>query len=277
MLIRIILSLLLVVGFTGAASATSCTALSQSYFVRCDASGCHEVFSVIEVPAFRTCSRRPVVEEVDKQVGEFIGKIVMGIHTHEARGLYEVRLPVHYWGTPNPNKFERLMEQLEEALPSNASGDRCKVRELSSTEIAGQLKKTDLRDILVQVTKDATVQSADAKRTVFEALAFKEKIQSVLFGGAFWGSSLFALFALVHSVHVYFLRIYRPSPGRSRVTLLVPVGTQLGIGSIGVAAAIVMLDFWPGSFLVPAVALILLCEGWTLLRVSRRAGHTDYE
>lgn len=167
------------------------------------------------------------------------------------------------------------MEQLEEALPYDASGDKCKVRELSATEIAGQLKKTDLHGILVQVTKDATVQGADAKRTAFEALAFREKIQSVLFGGAFWGSSLFALFALVHSVHVYFLRIYRPSPGTSRVALLVPVGTQLGIGSIGVAAAIAMHDFWPGSILVPAVALILLCEGWTLFRVSRRrAGRT---
>lgn len=267
---RILFSLILVLGLTGTASATSCMPFTQRYFVLCNTSGCHAAFSVNQVSGFQMCDRRPVVEVVDRQVGEFISKIVTEMRSPGANGLYQLTMSAPYWSEAGQSKYERLMEQLQQAIPRDESGARCKVGELSAAEIAVQLKKSETDGILVHVSKDETSQGVDARRQAFEADEFQGKLKSVLFGVTYWGSAVVALLALVQSVYLYFQRTYRPSQGKRWVALLVPVAIQLAVGGIGIGVAMSMHDLWPGSLLVPAVVLVLLCEGWTSFRVARK-------
>lgn len=211
-----------------------------------------------------------MVETVDQQVGELIGKIVTEMRAPEANGLYQLTMSAPYWSEAGQSKYERLMEQLQQALPSNESGARCKVHELSAAEIGAELKKSETVGLLMHVSKDATAQAVDARRQAFEAEEFQGKLESTLYGIAYWGSSVVVLLALVQSVYLYFQRTYRPGAGKRWVALLVPVAVQLAVGGIGLGVAMSRHDFWPGSFLVPAVVLVLLCEGWTSFRVWRK-------
>jgi len=269
MFIRIILSLLLLLGVAGTASATSCSPFTQRYFILCDTSGCRAAFSVNEVSGFEACDRRPEVEAMDPQVGDFVSKIVTEMRAPDANGLYQLTMSAPYWHEPGQTKYERLMVQLEHTVPRDESGARCKVNVLSAAEIAEKLKKSESDGVLVHVSKDATVQDVDARRRAFETQELLEKMQSILLSMTYWASSVLVLLALVQSVFLYFQRTYRPVPGKRWVALMLPVAIQLAVGGIGVGVAMSMHNFWPGSFLVPAVVLVLLCEGWTSFRVSR--------
>lgn len=269
MFMRIILALMLLLGATSTASATSCTPFTQRYFILCDTGGCRAAFSVNQVSGFEACDRRPVVEVMDRQVGEFVSNIVAAMRAPETNGLYQLTMSAPYWSERGQSKYDRLMAQLQQALPSNEGGACCKVRELPVAEIAARLKKAETAGILVHMSKDTTAQGVDARREAFEAEEFQESMQSILLSVTYWGSAVVVLLALVQSVYLFFQRTYRPGPGKRWVALLVPLAIQLAVGVVGVGVAMSMHNFWPGSLLVPAVVLVLLCEGWTSFRVLR--------
>lgn len=269
MMIRILLSLLLVVGVAGNATATSCMPNTHSYYARCDGNGCQGVYAVVEVDEPRVCGRRPVVEDIDPQVGDFVSKLVVEMQP-QAHGLYQLSLSHRYWHAQKSGKYERFLEALEDTLPLSSNGEACKARELTVAETAKQLAAAEHRGKLVKVTDDATVQGANTKRKALEKDAFREHLESILYSVVFWGGSLIALLVLTHSVHQFYDRLHKPvlEEGRS---LLLPLGLQLALGAIGVAAAVLApLDFWPELLLVPAVILVLLAEGWASWLVRRR-------
>jgi hypothetical protein len=269
--IKIVLAWYLVLGGIGEAAATSCTDYSQRYFILCDASGCKAAFSVREVPSFGACSRRQIVEEADAQVSAYLGKLATEIYPSDARGLYLLKLSSQYWGAPKPDKFDRLMDELQESLPLTSDSEQCKPREMSVAQIGSLLTKKDAKVSLLLATEAFTPQAVAAKRAVFEAEETYGLLQSILPAVLYWGSSMIALLALIHSVHLFFVRLH-DKHRKGSPALWIPVATQLAIAAVGVGAALLYpIGFWMGSLLVPAAVVILLCEGWARLRVGSTA------
>ena len=272
MLLKVVLACYLLLGGISDAAATSCMGYSQRYFILCDVNGCKAAFSVLEVPAFGACSRRPVVEEVDQQVSMYLGKLVTEVHASGARGLYLLKLSSRYWQAPNPNKFDRLMDELQESLPLTSEYEQCKPREMSISEVGGLLGKHDAKGTLELVTNQVSPQAIEAKRSAFETQEKYEYLKSILLSLTYWGSSILALLTFIHSVHLFFSRLYDKLRKGTSV-LVLPVATQLVILAIGVGAIVMYpIGFWPGSVLVPVAVVILLCEGWAKFRISDSSG-----
>jgi hypothetical protein len=270
MLIKIFLTIFLALGLVGPALATSCTPFKHDYFVRCDVKGCEAAFGVKEVSAFKACERRPVVERIDPRVGAYIIKLVVEMHTASARGQYRLSLVGERWRPPNPDPFEGFLEELEGTLPRDGNGDACKVQEMPTSEIASLLRKQDARNVLTQISKDDSAQGAAALRDALESEALSQHAWSIARQVGYWTSSVLVLFVLIHSMHVFFVRLYRPKPHDRKMAMLWPVGLQLGVLGVGVGVAVsTPNDLWPGTLLVPAAVLILLGEGWAKLLVAR--------
>jgi hypothetical protein len=268
---KIVLAWLLVLGGIGEAAATSCTAYTQRYFIVCDAGGCKAAFSVREIASFGACSRRQVVEDADPQVSAYLGKLATEIYPSDARGLFLLKLSSQYWGAPKPNKFDRLMDELQESLPLTSDFEQCKPRDMSVAQIGGLLTEKDAKVSLLLVTDAFSPRAVEAKRADFEAEEKHGLLQSILLSVLYWGSSIIALLALIHSVHLFFVRLY-DKHRKGSFALWIPVATQLAIAAVGVVAAMLSpSDFWMGSLLVPAAVVILLCEGWARFRIGSTA------
>lgn len=260
---RPILTLCLALGISSGVYATSCVPLESRYFVLCDGNSCKGSFSVHDVAASSTCSRRPVVGDLGPSAGTYLSKLVMAASEPNPRGLYMVKLPFRYWHDLKPNTDEGIIEIIDESLlrvDRTAQG----VRTMDMAEVAKLLSKRFNGQWITLVEVESSVQSVAKKRAAFETDALKEKVKSTLFWMASWLTALLALLALVHSVHMYFSRLYSGSSEKGRFALLTPLSIQFAIASIGVAVAFSMpfVDFWPGILLVPAVIPILLAEGW---------------
>lgn len=102
-----------------------------------------------------------------------------------------------------------------------------------------------------------------------EDVADGERWLSASLWMAYWGSASAAWIALIYSILLFFSRLH--SIGAKRPwSLLAPMAIQVAIGAAGIGSlAAASLDPWPGALLLPAVATVLLAEGWAGLRRSR--------
>jgi hypothetical protein len=270
MILRILLSLYLAFGFLGDALALSCRGYTHDYIVHCDGRHCRTPFSADQVAAFAACSRRPVVSSVDGYVDAFVSDIVLVVHGPKPRGLYQLTLTRPYWNDKNDTQHARLMAELEHSLPRDERGAACKPEGMSAAQVVALLNKPGSKAKVVQLTADGSERAIQAKREEFESAARMERIKNILLELGYWGSAVLVLLAFIHSVHLYFSRLYGARPRTGRVPLLGPVAIQLAIGVAGVAATFISpVGFWPGSLLVPAAVAVLMCEGWARLAVAR--------
>jgi hypothetical protein len=260
---QLILFLCIAMGIALDATATSCAPFKHRYFILCDGAGCRGAFSSIEISAFGACGRRPVVDSINREIGSFLGKIVMEARPANSSGLYMITLSSRFWGRANPNTPAGLSEVLDESLLRYDGRDKLDFASMPPSKIVELFNKHHGAHWLVHVTSDPTPQAVEAKRSDFEAEAIKEHAISIMLAIAYWLSFLVALLALIQSVHLYFLRLYDAGARKSSTALLTPVMIQLAILVVGIVPVFVAPSgLWPGTLLVPAAIVIMFAEGW---------------
>src|SRR5690349_11482443 len=83
---------------TSAADAMSCMPLKDVYVVSCQSGSCKPAFRVADVPSFGGCRRRPIVQDVDTQVGAFVAQMAQLSLPAERTGVFEIELRDTFWG-----------------------------------------------------------------------------------------------------------------------------------------------------------------------------------
>jgi hypothetical protein len=238
----------------------------------CDGKACEVAFSVKEVHGFEACSRRPVVLPVDARVNAFVSAMIIQLHTQAARGIYQLTLDTQFWDSGPADQLVSFQEELKNTIRYDHAGERCNAAEMSSTQVAALLNKPGSAPLLIQSAATASPSAVKSMRDDFESQSRSAYLSDLMFAAVRWGTSLAALVALVHAIHMFYARLYGAASGRRTVSLLWPMMIQLLIGGVGVAAAVFQsFDMWPGVFLVPAVMVILLSECWSWFRAHRLA------
>lgn len=249
-------------------AAMSCAPapFEERYVLSCANSTCQAAFHVTTTEGFATCSRRPVVENVDPQVAAYLASLVSASNANPPAGVYDLRFPGRYWWRHSSTTWEDFKENLDGALRYN-DGPHC-VGTAKPDEVVQLLNKQHPGWLLRR--PDATAASLGAERTALEQNATLQHVLAVLASIANWVTALFALLALVHSVHLYFSRLHAqigPPPLRR---LAWPLSVQILICLAALAGLPLSFNFiWPGVVLLPAVVVLLLAEGWARFRHKR--------
>ena len=226
----------------------------------CDAQRCTGEFRVEEIAAFDTCGRRPVVKSIDPQVADFLATLV-GSPTP---GVYTIKLPDRYWRAEvDDGGLVALLDRMKDRLVSYESRERVDLGSVGPAELRQLVEKHLDVEWLIKETEHQSVLEA---RRAWESEARRAHALDILLWIAYWASFVAALSWLVHSIHVFFSRLYHV-PAKSLAGFASPCLAQIVIGAVGVAAAIFMpFTFWPGTLLVPVVVVVLLAEGWARFR-----------
>lgn len=250
------------------AQATTCRPYDDRYFLSCDKGVCQAAFRVAEVEGFGTCSRRPAVEDVDPKVGAYLVSLLLASAGSGADGVYELRFPISIWWRRDSGRWEDFKTGLDGSLRYE-EGPHC-VGDLKPAEMSALLDKKHPGWLTHRA--DMAPGGLPALRRSLERDALMQHLLVVLAWVAYWSSSLLALLALVHSVQLYFSRLYADVEPPKLRRLAGPLGMQLGLALLGAAAlfAIPIYMFWAGSLLVPTIVVILLAEGWARFRSGRR-------
>lgn len=234
----------LFLGLVGDAAATSCSHLNNRFFFACDAEHCVGLFSVRDVPSTKYCERRGQVEAFDPRVTARAMQAVEAGRPVGSTGILELKMTMPYWRNDAANPRDWFEQNLGSAVT---------------------LVSTDASPVAIGALR-ASVESAE-RSAYWNAILFLIET---------WGSAAIVILALIHSVHVYFKALYSASAPWTWRPILLPVAVQLALlgGALSVFWQSVIGEFWFGLVLVPAVPLILACEGWALflkIRGERRA------
>lgn len=247
------------------AHATSCTPRDVRYVFSCDGQRCTGAFRVDEVAAFGSCSRRPLVQDIDPKLAEFLAPLVGPAKP----GVYTITLPDQYWrAEADDGSLEALLDRLNDRAVEHGDRGRVDWRALNPTELRQAVEKRYGSEWLSQDTAHGTAPQA---RHGWESAAWRAQALAVSQWAAYWASFAAALVWLVHSIHAFFFRLYR-APAQGLRRFAAPWTAQLVIGAVGVGAAVLMpFEIWPGTLLVPVVVVVLLAEGWACFRRRRVA------
>jgi hypothetical protein len=260
-------SLLLTVSKSAAMSCAP-SPYEERYFLSCANSACQAAFHVTTTEGFGHCSRRPVVEDVDPQVAAYLASLLAASGGTAPDGIYELRFPGRYWWRRSGTAWEDFKENLDSALRYEQRL-HC-VGPAKPDEVVQLMNKQHPGWLLRR--PDLTAASLRTEREALERDATLQHVLTVLAWFANWASALLALLALVHSVHLYFSRLYaQPGPPPLR-RLAAPLVIQGLICLAGVAGIPLALGFvWPAIVLLPAIVVLLLAEGWARFRRKRTA------
>lgn len=256
---QLLIAFLMLVGaIPTAASATSCAPITERYFVTCASAHCKTTFRVTQVDAFGMCGRRDRVEEPDSALSEFVVTLLDVAENPKVDGTYVLAFRFHHWRHAKEPTFDAFQRNvLYELSPSK---DREKnLKEIPATTVVEMLQRHIGPDWITRETSAVGDLHATAQR---DALSQAWRNAGLWF--AFWASFLALLVALVHSIHQFFRRVHSEgSKGLLRPLLIQLVVTVCA--SLGVAFPMVM-QFWPGLLLLPAIVVVWLAEGWSYYR-----------
>lgn len=242
------------------AHATSCGAIRDRYVFSCEAQRCVAGFRIGGTPAFGVCSRRPVVEDIDPHVAEFLAPLIDAPED----GIYTLGFWSSYWRhAPNDGSLTRLAAGIADGLLSSDERKRIDLLELAPGELRRRL---DEHYGPSWISRDTTYGSLVEARRAAQDDARRALAVDVASRAVYWVSFGAVLLWFIHSVHTFFRRLYEPvraAPRRLVPTLL----GQLVIGVLGVVPIFVdRWQFWPGTLLIPGVVVILPAEGWAWFR-----------
>lgn len=226
----------------------------------CRDGACEGAFRVSEISAFGSCGRRMDVVPADAAATRLLAPLLLRSEPH-ASGLFELRFRL-YW----PPIEQDLIAALTQDLGRRGFGmsDDGKPLDLASSpagDMTAMLTKAYGRDWIKQISMDASEAAVRIEKRKLEQAAAGERWLNLSRWAAFWGSFLFVLAIFLHSIHLFFLRLYH---GQS---LLAPLLMQAGIGAVCIGIPFfTRLELWPGLFLLPALVTILLAQAWAWLR-----------
>jgi hypothetical protein len=199
------------------------------------------------VPGLGPCSGLPEVEDIDPRVAAFLGPVIQQAYGMRASGLYMVSVP----------------ESAVDTCPACALSGWTVQQAVTALNGANQGKA------FVQLATTPTAETVRSRRSELESAARKAYLIDMSMRVAYWLSSLVALVVLVYSAGLYFSRFYQPMGHAGGRGLWTPLLLQLGVAlSVPLAFMVFPLMFWPGAFLLPAVGVITLAQGWVYLRAK---------
>lgn len=259
-------ALLLGLGTSGTASASSCRPYSERYFMLCREGACEGAFRVSEVPAFGSCGRRTDVATVDVATTRFLAPVLEHARP-QGNGLFELGLPLHRPRAEQPLVAALTHELALRQLTKSENGKIIDVASASPGDVASLMARAYGPHWIAQVSAETSDEAVQAAKRKLEQAAKQDRWRDLSHWAAFWGSFLIVLSIFVHSIHLFFLRLHRHARDRRRRSLWTPLLMQAGVGTVGICVPVfTRFELWPGVLLLPAVATILLAEAWAWLR-----------
>lgn len=256
---RLLVAFLMLVGaMPTAASATSCAPITERYFVTCAGAHCKTTFRVTQVDAFGICGRRNRVEEPDSALSEYVVALLNVAENPKDDGAYVLAFRFRHWRHHKEPTFDAFQRNvLYELFPGEGREDG--LEEIPATAAVEMLQRHIGPDWITRETSAVSDLYATARRE-----ALNQTWRNVGLWFAYWASFLALLVALVHSIDQFFRQIHSEgSNGLLRPLLIQLVVTVFAL--LGVAPAMVM-EFWPGLLLLPAIVVVWLAEGWSYYR-----------
>jgi len=249
------------------ASATSCVGGKQRFYFTCGDRQCTPQFTVVLVPGLGPCSGLPEVEDIDPRVAAFLGPVIQQAHGMQASGLYAVSVPTSTWMGFKGDPLERFTLAMQESAIDTCPA--CALSAWTVQQAVAALNGANQGKAFVQLATTATAETVRSRRSELESEARKAYLIDMSMRVAYWLSSLVALVVLVYSAALYFSRFYQPMGHAGGRGLWTPLLLQLGVAlSAPLAFMVFPLMFWPGAFLLPAVGVITLTQGWVYLRAK---------
>ncbi|MBO9664748.1 hypothetical protein [Dokdonella sp.] len=248
------------------ASATSCSPYLERYFMRCRSGVCEGVFRVSEIRAFGSCGRRTDVAPADATTTRLLAPVLTHSNPH-ANGLFELKFRL-YW----PEIGQGLITALKNDLYLRRLGvsEDGEILDLASTpigEVVTWMNKAYGSNWISRRDASTSDEVLRAERLTFERTARQERWWNVLRWTAFWTSFLIVLAVFLHSIHLFFLRLYRHADKRREQPLRTPLLVQVGIGMVCLwVPFFTRYKLWPGMLLLPALAAVLPAEAWAWFR-----------
>lgn len=247
-------------GSSGTASATSCRPYLERYFVLCRSGVCEGVFRVSEIPSFGSCGRRAEVVPADAATSRVLAPLLP--HSNPlANGLFELRFRLH-WPRVEQDLIPALTQDLDLLhLRISDDGKTISLTSALPRDLAALLTRAYGHGWIEQISADASDEVVQSEKRKLDHVATRERWLNLSRWTAYWGSFLIVLAILLHSIHLFFLHLYRRQP--LRTPLLMQAGAC--VACIWVPF-FTRFELWPGMFLLPALATILLAEAWAWLR-----------
>lgn len=226
----------------------------------CREGTCEGAFRVSDIPAFGNCGRRTEVIADDDATNRVLAPLLERSRPR-ANGMFELRFRLH-WPRGQHALIEALTQELDlRHLGTLEGGRSIDVASAPPADIAMLLDSIYGPNWIEQVS--AEVSDEAAQRRKFEQEARQERWWDLSRWTAFWGSFLIVLSVLLHSIHLFFLRLHRRAGRRHDQPLRTPLLIQAGVGTICICIPfLTRFESWPGVFLLPALATILLAEAW---------------
>jgi hypothetical protein len=186
-----------------------------------------------------------------------------------ATGLFELKFLNMYWYQDDEDAFKTLTKNLDATVSARSQKQPRSVAPMPPDEVAQLLNDAYGSGWIARISSDPSSETVQAEKHRLEGIAQQECWRSALRWTAYWASFLVALAALVHSIHLFFFRLYCSHAAKRSCPLLVPVGIQVFIAVLGIGSFAVIPFGWPGIVLLPAIATILFAETWAWFRKGR--------
>jgi hypothetical protein len=235
------------------AQASSCKPRQVTYYVGCRSGQCTAEFRAVEIPAFRSCGRRLVVEDVDAGAGPFVTSLVEAANPGST-GLWQVRLPLR-----SPYSTDSDIQTIKGELASRA-------RELPRSLDDWRALLGQRASWLVRVDTDASSTTVVDARREAEGIARWEWWSKFADASFYWLSALAALVALVRTTRRFFFHLHNSSSdGRRRRLWACVLGQAAILGGCIAIAGVYRFDVWVGLLLVLGILLLWLVQAWAYL------------
>lgn len=246
-------------------SASSCRPYLERYYMLCRESACKGAFRVSEIPSFGSCGRRMEVVAADDATNRLLASLLEHSRPH-ASGVFRLEFRLH-WPRVEQQLIAALARDLELRYPGlSEDGKVIDVTSAHPGKVAALMTRAYGPDWIEQTSTKSTDEAVKAERQKFEQTAAQALLRNAALWSAFWGSFLVVLAVFIHSIRIFFLRVHRHAENGNR-SLLTPLLMQAAVGIACICVPfLTCLELWPGVFLLPALATILLAEAWAWFR-----------
>lgn len=239
----------------------------------CRNGACEGAFRVAEIRAFDSCGRRPDVLPADAATTRLLAPLLKQFDPH-ADGLFELKLRL-YWPEIGQDLVTALADDLRTRGRRTSEDERSlDLASVPAGELATWMSQAYGSDWVTRTSASATDEVLRAEKQKFEQMAGKARWWNWSRWTMFWTSFLIVLVIFLHSIHLFFLRLYHYPDKRRERPLRTPLLTQIGIGAICVCVPFfTRYELWPGLLILPALMAILPAEAWAWLRHKPRTSH----
>ncbi len=258
MILKNILFVTCLFALPGSASGSSCRELSNRYYLSCTDGVCTPAFSIIDVSSFGTCGRRLTVNSIEPNDADFLSGLIKSRSMPVSDGVAIATFANRYWGEEANGLEDMLWNEFKYKLAQKEKPDESSVR---PNEFA-RLIMPYLPDNWINENV-AGISNIGAVKRRYEREARWALLVNLFKYSLYWGGTGLALLLYLHSVHVYFFRLYNAEARAKKKWAVYPLAMQFAIAAIAIAGLLSIYSLWIGSILLPAVVCTLLVAAYS--------------